>query len=99
MSLAQALLHEPALLVIDDPTVGLDPAQQIALRRIIQELGGDHTVLLCTHQLGEAEACCDRVLLLVGGRPRRIATAQELASGKHLEELFLAETNDSKADA
>ncbi len=99
VSLAQALLHEPALLVIDEPTVGLDPAQQIALRRIIQELGGDHTVLLCTHQLGEAEACCDRVLLLVGGRPRRIATAQELASGKHLEELFLAETNDSKADA
>ena len=99
VSLAQALLHEPPLLVIDEPTVGLDPAQQIALRQIIQGLGGDHTVMLCTHQLSEAEACCNRVLLLRGGRSRRIATAQELASGKPLEELFLAEMNDPEGDA
>jgi ABC-2 type transport system ATP-binding protein len=93
VSLAQALLHDPPLLVIDEPTVGLDPRQQIELRRIIQGLGGRHTVLLCTHQLREAEACCSRVALLDRGELLRIASADEIASGKSLEELFLTETD------
>ena len=92
VSLAQALLHDPALLVIDEPTVGLDPAQQIELRGIIQSLGGQHTVILCTHQLREAEACCSRVVLLERGRLLRIATTAELAVGESLEDLFLSET-------
>lgn len=90
VALAQALLHDPPLLVVDEPTVGLDPAQQIELRRIISSLRGTHTVLLCTHQLHEAEAICDRVALLDRGRLAAIATAEEIRAGAGLEALFLA---------
>jgi ABC-2 type transport system ATP-binding protein len=90
VGLAQAILHEPPLLVVDEPTVGLDPAQQIELRRIISGLRGAHTVLLCTHQLHEAEEICDRVALLVRGRLAALATRDEIRSGGSLEALFLA---------
>ena len=92
VSLAQALLHEPSLVVVDEPTVGLDPRQQIELRRILSSLSGKHTVVLCTHQLGEAEECCDRVGLLDQGRLVRLATAEELRDGASLEQLFLDAT-------
>jgi ABC-2 type transport system ATP-binding protein len=90
VALAQAILHEPALLVVDEPTVGLDPAQQIELRRIIAGFRGQHTVVLCTHQLHEAEVLCDRVALLDRGRLAAIATADEIRAGGSLEALFLA---------
>jgi ABC-2 type transport system ATP-binding protein len=92
VSLAQALLHEPPLLVIDEPTVGLDPRQQLELRRTLQSLGGRHTLLLCTHQLAEAEACCDRVGLLDRGRLVQVAGREELGTGGRLERLFLQAT-------
>lgn len=94
VSLAQALLHDPPLIVIDEPTVGLDPRQQIELRRIMQSLGGSHTVILSTHQLHEAETCCDRVAVLDQGRLRRIARAEELHSDGSLERLFLDTTRE-----
>jgi ABC-2 type transport system ATP-binding protein len=90
VGLAQAILHEPPLLVVDEPTVGLDPAQQIELRRIIAGLRGAHTVLLCTHQLHEAETICDRVALLDRGRLAAVATADEIRAGGSLEDLFLS---------
>jgi len=90
VALAQALLHEPQLLVVDEPTVGLDPAQQIELRRIIAGFRGAHTVILCTHQLHEAEMLCDRVALLDRGRLAALATADEIRAGGSLEALFLA---------
>lgn len=96
VSLGQALLHEPPLLVIDEPLLGLDPSQQIDLRRLIQELGGDHTVLLCTHQLGVAEACCDRVVMLDRGEALRVASPQELGPGQTLEALFLSEMSERR---
>jgi ABC-2 type transport system ATP-binding protein len=92
VSLAQALLHEPPLIVIDEPTVGLDPQQQLELRRIIQSLGGSHTIVLCTHQLHEAEVCCDRVALLDRGRVSHVATADEMRDGGALERMFLEMT-------
>ena len=91
VSLAQALLHDPALVVIDEPTVGLDPRQQIELRQIIADTE-DQTVLLSTHQLGEAEAICDRVALIDRGRLVQIATREEMRAGHGLEELFLRAT-------
>ena len=90
VALAQALLHDPALLVVDEPTVGLDPAQQIELRRIIAGFRGTHTVVLCTHQLHEAEMICDRVALLDRGRLAALATAEEMRASGSLEALFLA---------
>jgi gliding motility-associated transport system ATP-binding protein len=90
VALAQAILHEPAVLVVDEPTVGLDPAQQIELRRILAGFKGQHTVVLCTHQLHEAEMICDRVALLDGGRLAAIATAEDIRAGGSLEALFLA---------
>ena len=98
VSLAQALLHDPPLIVIDEPTVGLDPRQQIELRRLIRSLGGSHTVVLCTHQLGEAEICCDRVALLDRGRVSRMASAEEMREGGALERLFLEATHRAEEE-
>ncbi|MEE8557859.1 MAG: ABC transporter ATP-binding protein [Myxococcota bacterium] len=92
VSLAQALLHDPSVVVIDEPTAGLDPRQQIELRSILQSLGGRHTVVLCTHHLPEAELCCDRIGLLDRGRLLQVATTEEVRAGGSLEELFLETT-------
>ena len=92
VSLAQALLHDPSVVVIDEPTAGLDPRQQIELRRILQSLGGRHTVVICTHHLPEAELCCDRIGLLDRGRLLQVATTEEVRAGGSLEQLFLETT-------
>jgi ABC-2 type transport system ATP-binding protein len=68
VGLAQAILHGPRVLVLDEPTVGLDPKQIIAIRDLIRELGGEHTLLLSTHILPEVELLCDRVLIIDRGR-------------------------------
>jgi ABC-2 type transport system ATP-binding protein len=99
VSLAQALLHEPPVVVIDEPTVGLDPRQQIELRRILQSLGGRHTVLLCTHQLQEAEACCNRVGFLDRGQLVQISSSAEIHEGGSLEKLFLEATEREEDEA
>ncbi len=67
VGLAQALIHRPEVLILDEPTIGLDPAQIIEVRRIIQELGRERTVLLSTHILPEAQQICDRVLIINHG--------------------------------
>jgi ABC-2 type transport system ATP-binding protein len=68
VGLAQALLHEPEVLILDEPTIGLDPAQIIEVRRLILQLGEDRTVLLSTHILSEAQQVCDRVLIINKGQ-------------------------------
>lgn len=68
VGLAQALLHQPEVLILDEPTIGLDPAQIIEVRRLIQELGKERTVLLSTHILSEAQQVCDRVLIINHGK-------------------------------
>ena len=67
VGLAQALLHEPEVLILDEPTIGLDPAQIIEVRKLIQEIGRSRTVLLSTHILSEAQQVCDRVLIINHG--------------------------------
>ncbi len=67
--LAQALVHDPQVLVLDEPTSGLDPAQRVEIRELIRELAaGDRTVILSTHVLGEIEAICNRVIVINRGR-------------------------------
>ena len=67
IGLAQALLHKPEVLILDEPTIGLDPAQVVEVRNIIREIGRERTVLLSTHILSEAQQLCDRVLIINKG--------------------------------
>ncbi len=68
VGLAQALLHQPEVLILDEPTIGLDPAQVVEVRNLIREVGKERTVLLSTHILSEAQQLCDRVLIINKGR-------------------------------
>lgn len=79
LGLAQAILHQPDLLVLDEPTSGLDPKQIIEIRRLIRELGEQHTVLLSTHILPEINTICNRVLIINQGRIVLDGKPEELA--------------------
>lgn len=68
VGLAQALLHRPEVLILDEPTIGLDPSQVVDVRNLIREIGKERTVLLSTHILSEAQQICDRVLIINKGR-------------------------------
>ncbi|MHC4429237.1 MAG: ABC transporter ATP-binding protein, partial [Planctomycetota bacterium] len=70
VGLAAALVHDPPVLILDEPTVGLDPAQVREVRRLIKDLAGDRTVLLSSHILAEVELICDRIVMLAAGRVR-----------------------------
>ena len=101
IGVAQALLGSPKLIILDEPMVGLDPAQVIELRRLIRELGRTHTVILSSHILSEVKAVCDKALILSQGH---LAAVVDLAAEERdLEELFLEltapeETSDKKED-
>ena len=77
-ALAGALVHQPPVLILDEPTIGLDPVQIIKIRETIRELGKDRAVLLSTHILPEVEAVCDRVLIIDRGRIVAEGTPTEL---------------------
>jgi ABC-2 type transport system ATP-binding protein len=79
--LAQAILHDPAVLVLDEPTSGLDPNQITEIRSLIRGLGASKTVLLSTHIMQEVEAVCSRVLIMNDGRLIAQGNAGELARG------------------
>ena len=78
VGLAAALIHDPQLLILDEPTTGLDPNQLVSIRKLIRELGKDKTVLLSTHILQEVDALCDRVIIINKG---------EIVLDQALEEL------------
>ena len=79
MGLAQAILHQPRLLILDEPTLGLDPTQVVEIRHLIQRLAEHSTILFSTHILSEVEALCDRVIILMNGQIRADARLSELA--------------------
>ncbi|MCA9490823.1 MAG: ABC transporter ATP-binding protein, partial [Myxococcales bacterium] len=101
VGLAQALVHDPKLLVLDEPTSGLDPAQVVGVRALIRALAEDRTVVLSTHVLAEVEASCERVLLLHRGRLVGDGTVEELAertgTGGRVELSLDGETDDLRA--
>lgn len=78
VGLADALVHEPALVILDEPTIGLDPNQLRSVRSLIKELAGKHTILLSTHILPEVEMTCSRVLILHHGRVLAADTPENL---------------------
>ena len=79
VGIAQALLGAPQLIILDEPTVGLDPAQVIEIRRLIRELGKSHTVILSSHILSEVQAVCSRVLILSKGALVAEGTPEQLS--------------------
>ena len=78
VGIAQALLGRPQLIILDEPTVGLDPAQVIEIRNLIRELGRAHTVILSSHILSEVQAVCQQVLILSKGRLVAVGSPEEL---------------------
>jgi len=84
VGLAQAILHEPALIVLDEPASGLDPVQTLNLRELVRGLGADHAVVLSTHVLPDVVACCDRVAILHEGVLRHEGS---LAADAHAADL------------
>ncbi|MCB0125098.1 MAG: ATP-binding cassette domain-containing protein [Caldilineaceae bacterium] len=79
VGLAQAILHRPRLLILDEPTVGLDPTQIVEIRSLIRRLSQHSTILFSTHILSEVEALCDRAIILMNGEVRADAKLDELA--------------------
>ena len=99
VGLAQALLHDPEVLIMDEPTAGLDPNQIRDFRHNIRRLGAEKTVLISTHILREAEAVADRVLLVNGGRLVFDGTPAELDQDGSMEETFYRLTGSDEAAA
>ena len=80
VGIAAALLGTPKIIILDEPTVGLDPAQMIEIRSLIRDLGKTHTVILSSHILSEVQTVCDRVLIIAHGRLVAQGTPEELAA-------------------
>jgi len=89
VGLAQAIIHNPEVLVLDEPTVGLDPQQIIEIRALIRELAGQHTVVLSTHILPEVAQVCEKVVIISAGRIVMEDMITNLTQGQTLEEVFL----------
>ena len=101
--IAQAIIHDPDLIVLDEPASGLDPVQAASIRELVRELGRERAVILSTHLLHDVTACCTRVTILHGGRLRYDGTLADLA-GAHdgnLESVFLriASADETQAAA
>ncbi len=92
VGLAAAMLHNPDVLILDEPTTGLDPNQLVEIRSLIKEIGANKTVLFSTHVLQEVEAICDRVIIINKGQLVADKQLSEL-KGESLETLFRSLTN------
>jgi len=101
IGIARALIHNPHIIIFDEPTMGLDPATSHNIREFIGELKGEKTIILCTHYMDEADALCDRVAVLNQGKIMDIGSPQELKSKIHGDIILniKLETPDRKAAA
>jgi ABC-2 type transport system ATP-binding protein len=89
VGLAQAIINKPDVLILDEPTVGLDPNQIREIRSMIQELSKEHTIILSTHILPEVTMICDRATIIQNGKIVKEGTIAELTREKSLEEVFV----------
>ena len=96
VGLAQALLHNPEVLILDEPTTGLDPNQLVEIRSLIKEIGREKTVMLSTHIMQEVEAICDRVIIINKGQIVANKTIRELQKSKGNRKIITVEF-DKKA--
>jgi len=90
VGLAQAIVHKPPVIILDEPTVGLDPLQIQEVRKLIQSFRGKHTVLLSTHILSEVTANCQRAIIIHRGRIIHEQAISDLSDKQSLEEVFLS---------
>jgi ABC-2 type transport system ATP-binding protein len=90
LGIAQAIIHEPDLVILDEPTVGLDPNQILDIRALVRELGNSHSVMLSTHILSEVEAVCDRVQILHHGRAVFASSISGLREFQHGRTVMLS---------
>ena len=88
VGLAQAMIHDPEILILDEPTTGLDPNQIVEIRKLIRELGREKTVILSTHILPEVEATSDRILIINDGKIVADGTAETLRKQAHGQEVL-----------
>ena len=96
VGLAQAILHNPEVLILDEPTSGLDPNQLIGIRQLIRDLGATKTVILSTHIMQEVEATCDRVIIINKGNivaNNSLQGLKDAHTGQSLEGIFISLTN------
>lgn len=98
VGLAQAMIHDPEVLILDEPTTGLDPNQIVEIRKLIRELGNEKTVILSTHILPEVEATCDRILIINKGKIVADGTADVLRKQASGGELLRVKIEDGTAD-
>jgi ABC-2 type transport system ATP-binding protein len=98
VGLAQALLHNPDVLILDEPTAGLDPKQIIETRRLIKELAGDHTIILSTHILPEVSQTCQRVVIINRGRVVAVDTPENLTARLRGSETMYVQVDAMGAD-
>lgn len=96
VGLAQAILNDPDLLILDEPTVGLDPRQIREIRDLMKELAGDHTVILSTHILPEVSMTCEKALIIHRGTIIAQGTIDQVTQGKSLEEVFIELISNSE---
>jgi len=97
VGLAQAMIHDPEILILDEPTTGLDPNQIVEIRNLIKEIGREKTVILSTHILPEVEATCDRILIIDDGKIVADGTSESLrkqAQGQEMLRVGISEAED-----
>jgi len=94
VGLAQAMIHDPEILILDEPTTGLDPNQIVEIRKLIKEIGKHKTVILSTHILPEVEATCDRILIINKGKIVADGTSDMLRKRARGEEMVRIQIKD-----
>jgi len=98
VGLAQAMIHDPEILILDEPTTGLDPNQIVEIRELIKQLGREKTVILSTHILPEVEATCDRILIINKGKIVADGTANTLRKQAEGQQILQVKIENGQAD-
>nr|NQU90762.1 ATP-binding cassette domain-containing protein [Bacteroidota bacterium] len=99
VGLAQALIHDPEVLILDEPTSGLDPNQIVEIRELIKKIGREKTVILSSHILAEVEATCDRIMIINKGKIVADGTSEELRKHAQGKEILKVSIEDGESDA
>ncbi|MCF8240698.1 MAG: ATP-binding cassette domain-containing protein [Melioribacteraceae bacterium] len=95
VGLAQAMIHDPEILILDEPTTGLDPNQIVEIRKLIKEIGREKTVILSTHILPEVEATCDRILIINNGKIVADGTSEMLRKQSQGQEILRVQISEA----